>query len=170
MAQLELRPRRTHRGRGPVPAGRVRNARDGRASRLEPAQARSSCPPWARRPGAQPNDRPLVGRSDDVVAPARGSEARRRRGYVLKFDEAFSRLFLMESHAVSNPAFSCCPADSPAARISLSFLYAASRSTRKPLICSLYVARASALAFSPAALSASTSASHFFSCVSIFLK
>ena len=64
------------------------------------------------------------------VVPAHGSEPERRRGYVLKFDEAFSRLFLMESHAVSNPVFSCCPAASPAARISRSFLYAASRSTR----------------------------------------
>src|SRR5713101_2632358 len=63
-----------------------------------------------------------------------------------------------------------CHADSLAVRISCNFLCAASRLARIALICSSYLARASALIWALLALSLSTSTSHFLIWDSIIAK
>jgi hypothetical protein len=90
--------------------------------------------------------------------------------YFLNCEDAFSKAFFIEAHAVSTPACMCCHADSLAVRISCNFLFAASRLARIALICSSYLARASALISWLLALNLSTSASHFLICDSIIVK
>src|SRR5262249_33442507 len=72
-----------------------------------------------------------------------------RRCYFLTCDEALSKALFIAAHAESIPDCMCCHADSLAARISCNFLWAASRWARIALICSAYLALASALNCSP---------------------
>ena len=50
--------------------------------------------------------------------------------YFLNCEDAFSKAFFIDAHAVSTPVCMCCHADSLAARISCNFLFAASRLAR----------------------------------------
>src|SRR5262249_25642444 len=90
--------------------------------------------------------------------------------YFLNWDDALSKAFFIDVHAESIPACMFCHADSLVVRIACSFLCAASRLARITLICSSYLARASALICALLALNLSTSASHFLICDSIILK